>query len=133
MKEAEDRAKYLGATHPAGTSQVVVFIPSRDREGIPVDQLFWREEALRVFGTLFRGATAFPPGEGIWRDDEGGGALQREQVIMVVSYTNSVGFTEAAWEVLRNFLHRLGKEANQGEVGIVIDSVYYGISRYDPL
>jgi len=32
---------------------------------------------------------------------------------------------------LRTFLHRFGREANQGEVGLIISGDYYGISEYD--
>jgi hypothetical protein len=32
---------------------------------------------------------------------------------------------------MREFLHRLGREAGQGEVGVVIDSKYYGITGFD--
>jgi hypothetical protein len=32
---------------------------------------------------------------------------------------------------LRAFLHRMGRETRQGEVGIVIDGQYFGINRYD--
>jgi hypothetical protein len=30
------------------------------------------------------------------------------------------------------FLHRMGRETNQGEIGIVIGDKYYGIIEYDP-
>jgi hypothetical protein len=32
---------------------------------------------------------------------------------------------------LRAFLWRLGKEGQQGEVGVVIDGVYYGFTRFE--
>ena len=32
---------------------------------------------------------------------------------------------------LRRFLHSLGREAQQGEVGIVVDGSYYGITAFD--
>ena len=66
--------KLLGSGPEAGTVVVTVFVPSVDRDGISVDQTFWRTETLQVLGTLFRGATAFPPSEGGITDftDEGG-------------------------------------------------------------
>ena len=121
----------LGATYPVGASQVVFFIPDRDREGSMIDQQHWVDEALTVMGKIFRGATAFPPGRGVWRDDEAGGRLLKEQTVMVVSYVDRKVLTAATLSTLREFLHRFGREARQGEVGIVIDSQYYGISRYD--
>ena len=121
----------LGTTYPVGTSQVVLFIPDRDRENQAIDQKRWVDEALNVMGTIFRGATAFPPGRGVWRDDEFGGRLIKEQTVMVVSYVNRRLLTTANFRRLREFLHRFGRETRQGEVGIVIDGKYYGISRYD--
>lgn len=39
--------------------------------------------------------------------------------------------TDDALARLRAFLHRLGREAQQGEVGIVFDGHYHGITEYD--
>ncbi len=114
-----------------GASQIVLFIPDRSREDTPIDQQYWVDEALNALGTIFRGATAFPPGRGVWRDDEAEGRLLKEQTVMVVSYADRKLLTGPAFRSLRNFLHRFGREAHQGEVGVVIDSKYYGISRYD--
>jgi len=114
-----------------GASQVVFFVPNRDREDKPINQQHWVDETLNVMGKIFRGATAFPPGRGVWRDDEAGGRLLKEQTVMVVSYIDRKLLTGPVLRSLREFLHRFGREAQQGEVGVVIDSKYYGISRYD--
>ena len=50
---------------------------------------------------------------------------------MVVSYVNRHLLTAVNLRRLREFLHRFGRETRQGEVGIVVDGKYYGISRYD--
>ena len=121
----------LGATYPVGASQVVLFIPDLDREGTPIDQQYWIDESLKVMGKIFRGATAFPRGRGVWRDDDAGERLLEEQTVMVVSYVDRKLLTASTLRSLREFLHRFGRDARQGEVGIVIDSKYYGISRYD--
>ncbi len=91
-----------------------------DRSGKPIDQAFRREETLRMLGTLFRGATAFPPGRGVWREDDDG-ALLFEDVVLVTSYATADDVTDEALRQLRVFLHRLGREAGQGEVGLVVD------------
>ena len=127
-----DYRQALGAAPPAGTVQVTVFVPSVDRAGQPIDHGYWQEECLRVLATLFRGATAFPPGRGAWRDDERGSQLVFEDTALITSYADPAMLTEKALEALRRFLHRLGREANQGEVGVVIGGQYYGINRYDP-
>lgn len=121
----------LGAGPPAGALQITVFIPSVDRHGQPIDQMGWREETLRVLGRLFRGATAFPPGRGVWRDDETSD-LVFDDTVMVTCYVPSAALDRQAMATLRAFLHRLAREAEQGEVGVVIGSEYFGITEYDP-
>ncbi len=36
-----------------------------------------------MFGRVFGGATAYPKAKGIWRDDERGGALVRDERVVV--------------------------------------------------
>jgi hypothetical protein len=127
-KKSYDAA--MGASHPAGTAQITFFVPSKDRVGQAIDQELWANEALACFGTLFRGATAFPPGKGVWRNDQRGGELIFETTVMIVVYAVPADLDKGASQ-LRSFLHRFGREANQGEVGIVINGLYCGISEYD--
>ncbi len=122
----------LGAGPPAGVDQVTLFVPSVDREGSPIDQAYWTEQALATFGHLFRGATAFPPGRGVWRDDQRGGALVYDETQMVLSYVESGVFDDQeVVKRLKEFLCRMGRDANQGEIGIVIDGTYFGIVDYE--
>lgn len=122
----------LGAGPPAGTLQVTVFIPSVDREHRPIAQESWADECLKVLGRLFRGATAFPPGRGVWRDDAQAGELVFDDTVLVTSYVDPEALTDEALAELRRFLHRLGREGRQGEVGAVIGGSYYGITEFDP-
>lgn len=69
------------ATLPAGTSLIVIFVPSKDRDGQAIDQDYWVDAVLTCLGHLFRGATAYPRGKGVWRDDEGAGILIREEPV----------------------------------------------------
>ena len=51
---------------------------------------------------------------------------------MVLSYVAEGAFTDDdIVRQLRAFLCRMGREANQGEVGIVIDGTYIGIVDYE--
>ena len=120
----------LGATHPVGGEQITLFIPSKDQLGQAIEQDRWTDEALATLGRLFRGATAFPPGKGVWRDDSRGGTLLQETTVMVVSYVQKIDLEKNLSE-LRSFLHRFGRESNQGEVGLIVSGKYYGISKYD--
>jgi hypothetical protein len=115
---------------PAGTSLIVVFVPSKDRDGQAIDQEFWVDEVLSTLGRLFRGGTAYPRGRGVWRDDERGGTLLKEEPVIVFSYAPEGALTVPALEELYRTLSRMGRLANQGEIGVVIDGKYYGITDY---
>jgi hypothetical protein len=118
----------LGAGPPAGVDPVTLFTPSVDRDGELIDEPYWTEQALTTFGRLFRGATAFPPGRGVWRDDERGGNLVFDENQMVTSWVpDGVFDDEEVLKQLKEFLCRMGREANQGEIGIVMDGTYFGI------
>jgi hypothetical protein len=115
---------------PVGTSLVVVFVPSKDRDGQAIDQEHWVNEVLQTLGRLFRGATAYPRGKGVWRDDSRGGTLLTEEPVIVFSYASSADLTTASLNELYRTLSRMGREARQGEIGVVIDGNYYGITEY---
>jgi hypothetical protein len=120
-----DFAGALGASK-AASALLVLFIPSKDRSGQPIDQRYWVEEALNALGTLFGGATAFPQGRGIWRDDAQGGELLFDEPVVIQCYT-SEHMIEQGMPALRDFLHRMGREAWQGAIGLVIDRDYLEI------
>jgi len=120
-----DWGERFGADKAEGTV-LVLFIPSVDRNELPIDQERWESEALTVLGNLFGGATAFPQGRGVWRDDERGGRLVFDAPVIVQCYTSVEAIDESA-DDLRAFLVRLGEEARQGAVGFVIDRTYLEI------
>ncbi|HSL83283.1 MAG TPA: hypothetical protein VLF66_10945 [Thermoanaerobaculia bacterium] len=113
-------------TDRVASTVLVLFIPSVDRYDEPIDQDHWVSEALRVCGQLFGGATAFPQGRGVWRDDARGGRLVYDAPVILQSYTTDEALNEKA-DSLRDFLHRMGREARQGAVGLVIDRDYLEI------
>jgi hypothetical protein len=105
---------------------VVLFIPSVDRNQQMIDQGSWAIAALEVLGKCFGGATAFPKGKGIWRDDQRGGVLIYDEPVIMHCYTNMQSVKLHQSE-LHSFLLRMGKETNQGAVGFVIDGTYMEI------
>src|SRR5437667_12574967 len=120
-----DFARALGASKSASTL-LVLFIPSKDRSDHAIDQAYWVDQALTVLGTLFGGATAFPQGKGVWRDDAQGGTLLFDEPVVIQCYTGEQMLERQAPR-LRDFLYRMGREARQGAVGFVIDRDYLEI------
>jgi hypothetical protein len=120
-----DFAGALGASK-AASALLVLFIPSKDRSDKPIDQAFWVGESLNALGGMFGGATAFPQGKGVWRDDAQGGKLLFDEPVIIQCYT-SEHMIEQQLPPLRDFLHRMGREARQGAIGLVIDRDYLEI------
>jgi hypothetical protein len=118
-------ADALGASKAASTL-LVLFVPSKDRTDQQIDQEYWVGEALRVLGVLFGGATAFPQGKGVWRDDAQGGQLLFDEPVVIQCYTSEQSLEQQA-PALRDFLYRMGREAQQGAIGLVIDRDYLEI------
>lgn len=114
------------AADKAEGTVLVLFVPSADREAQPIDQEYWETETLTVLGQLFGGATAFPQGRGVWRDDERGGRLVFDAPVIVQCYTSVEAIDERADE-LRSFLVRMGEETGQGAIGFVVDRTYLEI------
>jgi hypothetical protein len=111
---------------------LVLFVPSVERDGMtPVDQDYWVDAALSTLGLVFGGATAYPRAKGIWRDDERGGNLVRDEPVVVHCYTTPERIEdEAALAELGSFCRRLGREARQGEVGLVVGDDYFAIRDF---
>ena len=125
-----DPASVLRTSLPVGTTQLVLFVPSKDRQGAPIGQDYWVDQILVTLGKLFRGATAYPRGRGVWRDDQQGGHLILEEPVIVFSYVPEEALTVEALQVVYQQISRLGRETNQGEIGLVIDGKYYGITEF---
>jgi hypothetical protein len=108
---------------------LVLFIPSADRYGEPLgkkQQKRWVRKALKVLGERMGGATAFPRGLGVWRDDAQGGALVWDKPVLIQCYTAEEILEQQA-APLREFLVAMGTKTRQGAVGFVIDRDFYEI------
>jgi hypothetical protein len=111
------------------TTLLVLFIPSADREGVPLGkegQKRWVRKALQLLGERLHGATAFPRGWGVWRDDARGGRLVWDRPVLIQCFTNEEALRQQS-QAVYEFLIELGNETNQGAVGFVIDRTYYEI------
>ena len=131
------RTKRLGKEEPLlGTGRkrvlVVLFIPSVKRDGMSaIDQPLWVDAALEMFGRVFDGATAFPRAKGIWRDDDRGGALVKDEPVVVHCYTTPGDIEDSLnLAALGEFCRKLGREAHQGEVGLIVGEEYFAIRDF---
>lgn len=111
---------------------VVLFVPSVERDATtPVDQERWVEAALEMLGRVFGGATAYPKAKGVWRDDERGRALVRDEPVVIHCYTTPGDINDPRnLAELGGFCRTLGREAKQGEVGLVIGDEYVAIRDF---
>jgi hypothetical protein len=112
---------------------VVLFVPSVERDGAtPIDQDFWVNSALELLGRVFGGATAYPKARGIWRDDERAGALVKDEPVLIHCYTTPEDIQDLGnLAELGQFCRRLGREAKQGEVGLVVGDEYFAIRQFE--
>ncbi len=111
---------------------VVLFVPSVERDGeTSIDQQHWVDGALEMFGRVFGGATAYPKAKGIWRDDKRGGALVMDEPVVVHCYTTPADIEDARnLAELGRFCRRMGREAHQGEIGLVVGDEYFAIHDF---
>ena len=111
---------------------VVLFVPSVQRDGVTeIDQDRWVDATLEMFGRVFGGATAFPRAKGIWRDDERDRRLVRDNPVVVHCYMAPEDIENPENQVrLAEFCKRMGRETNQGELGLVFDDEYLAITNF---
>ena len=111
---------------------VVLFIPSVERNGVtPLDQNQWVLKALELFGRVFGGATAYPKAQGVWRDDENDRKLVRDNPVILHCYMAPEDIENADNQTsLGEFCRNMGRETNQGEVGLVIGDEYLAITNF---
>ena len=75
---------------------------------------------------MLRGSNSLSQGRGVWRDDAQGGKLLLDEPVVIQCYTSEEALEQQA-APLQSFLVRMGTEARQGAVGLVIDRDYLEI------
>lgn len=125
-----DFAAAIGAQDDYAAHCFSIYIPNKDQDGEEFgNQRKWVLEAVQLLAELSGGATAMPAVEGVWRND--GGSLIREHPVVVYSYVRPTAF-RAGLPRVREFLHRMGRETNQGEIAVEFQNRFYRIRVYDP-
>jgi hypothetical protein len=134
MPEQEDIELDLAAALGAEDSSsqcFSIYVPDKDCEGKEIGtQRKWVLEALALLSEVNRGATAMPPVEGGWLSDEN--EIVWENPVVVYSFIRPDEFV-ANLPRIREFLHRMGRDTNQGEVAFEFDGRFYRIRKFDPV
>ena len=132
VPDANAQAKILGSETELNGVLFVLFIPSKDQKGKDLrDQDMWANAAGDMLTNIFGGSTEMPPAKGKWLNDKTKEIIT-EKIILIHSYAReSDANNEDKIRVLASFLHRMGKETNQGEVAVVIDGVFHRIRKFN--
>jgi hypothetical protein len=119
-------AEALGADGGTSVQAFSIYVPDKDRYGNEIgNQRKWVLEALELLGEINGGATAMPSCEGVWRNDEGDVIREHPVVVVPDAFVANL-------DRIREFLHRMGRETNQGEIAVEFDQRFYRIQRFDP-
>ena len=119
----------IGAIESGAVHRLVFYIPSRDQDGIEFDPSPWVEEALVLLSDIGGGATALPPVDGAWKHPATG-RLLREKVVLAYTYVDRDRFQSSTGQI-REFLHRMGRQTNQGEIVCEFGTRLDKIRAYD--
>lgn len=119
-----DLAKALGA-EVSYDQRFAIYIPNRDQNGKRVRQRKWVLEALRLLSTICGGATAMPPVRGAWLNDVTD-FLVIEKPVLVYAFIEPEKF-HARFKEISAFVHRVGRETNQGEMAVEFNQTFLRI------
>lgn len=124
-----DLAEAFGAESEYGVQMLTLYIPDKDRAGVEYgSQRRWVLDAAKLLAEIGGGVTILPPVEGGWYDAENR-SMVWERPVLVYTYVRPDTFVEKL-PVLRDFVHRLGRETKQGEVVIEFDGQFFRIQKF---
>lgn len=129
QNETVSLAEEMGASEETSVQVLTLYIPNKDCHNTEFgNQRKWVLEAARLLAKIGGGVTVMPPAEGGWVDHSGG--IIWESPVIVYSFIKPNLFVEQL-PALREFLHRMGRETNQGEVAFEFDGWFYRITEFD--
>lgn len=124
-----DIGQALGADGGISVQALTLYVPNKDRDCKEIgDQRRWVLAAAKLLARIGGGVTILPPAEGGWQNPNGG--LVWESPVLVYTYVRPTEFRQLM-PGLREFLHTLGREMNQGEVAVEFDGLLYRITTFD--
>jgi len=104
--------------------QLSIYVPSKSKEGKPLDHTQWKKVTMAFMTRLFGRCTAMPQLQGVWADESG--TILDETVVIVYSYVDREKLSRHAEDV-QSFLIGLGKSTQQAEVGFEYDGEFFTI------
>ena len=113
----------LGAAEEAILDRVTIYVPSRDRDGKPVEFESSVAQILELLSQVGGGATRISPAQGAWLNPDTQ-LLVIEDVTLVYSYVDGDALV-ARLPAFRGLLHQIGRALNQGEVVIEVNERFY--------
>lgn len=128
-KQSVDVASHLGASAETSSQLLTLYIPNKDKSNRQlVSQRKWVLEAAHLLAEIGGGVTILPAAEGGWMSPRG--TIVWEAPVVVYTFIRPDRFVKRL-PALREFLHRLGRETEQGEVVVEFDGSFYRITRFD--
>jgi hypothetical protein len=125
-----DLGEALGASEATSTQVLTLYIPNKDRDGNEFGtQRRWVLEAAHLLAEFGGGVTVMPSCEGGWFNEDTAHVVW-EAPVVVYTYVKPEPFV-LGLPRLRAFLHRLGRETNQGEIAVEFDGNFYRITTFD--
>jgi hypothetical protein len=125
-----DLTNSLGAEAGVAVQCITRYIPNKDKHDREIGtQRRWVLDALQLLCEINGGATAIPV-EGGWSNEEG--QIILEHPVVVYSFVTRPDDFVNHLPRLRAFLHRMGRETNQGEIAFEFDDRFYRIRLFDP-
>jgi hypothetical protein len=129
-EEPLDLAKTMGADPGFSIQCFTVYVPNKDKNDREIGtQRRWVLDIIGLLSEINGGATSLPA-EGGWFNDEGNIILEHPAI--VYSYVKEPTEFQKNLPRLREFLHRMGRETNRGEVAFEFGSRFYRIRNFDP-
>lgn len=135
----------LGAESSVSVQKLTLYISNTDKDRNAIsDVRNWIEEARDLLTVIGLGSTAHIDMEGTWLKDQsvetvadleasrktGDEPIIREKTTYIFTGIKADRF-ESNLNSLRSFLHRYGKNTQQGEVFFEFDGEFYRILNYD--
>src|SRR6266446_4190195 len=107
-----DLGRELGADEGYSSQRLTLYIPNKDKTGQKVTHVKkWIAEARELLSQIGGGSTAYPPADGNWINEEGENLWEQTRIVFCYIYPDRLRAKSAE---LREFLHRFGRETNQG-------------------